>query len=62
MSGYPAGDGVDIMKPVLAPQTGPIMALPVLLYMGYSEIYLLGCDHTEMRDYKRPCKIFTIHL
>ncbi|MDA1330222.1 MAG: hypothetical protein O3B43_04030 [Chloroflexi bacterium] len=58
MSGYHAGDGVDITKPVLAPQTGPIMALPVLLYMGYSEIYLLGCDHTVMRDYKKTVQNF----
>ncbi len=42
---------VDLTRPVLSPQTGTIMILPVLLYMGYSEIYLLGCDHTVMRDY-----------
>ena len=58
MSGYPAGDGVDITKPVLAPQTGPLMALPVLLYMGYSEIYLLGCDHTTLRDFKKTVNNF----
>ena len=58
MSGYPAGDGVDITKPVLGPQTGPLMALPVLLYMGYKEIYLLGCDHTELRDYKKTVNNF----
>lgn len=58
LSGYPAGDGVDITKPVLAPQTGPLMALPVLLYMGYKEIYLVGCDHTEMRDYKKTVNNF----
>ena len=57
-SEYPAQDNVDITKPVLSPQTGPLMALPVLLYMGYSEIYLLGCDHTEMRDYKKTVKNF----
>lgn len=58
LSGFPATHKVDITKPVLAPQTGPIMALPVLLYMGYSEIYLLGCDHTEMRDYKKTVNNF----
>mgnify|MGYP001603823691 CR=1 FL=1 len=58
LSGFPATRKVDITKPVLAPQTGPIMALPVLLYMGYSEIYLLGCDHTEMRDYKKTVQNF----
>ncbi len=58
LSGFPAPRKVDITKPVLAPQTGPLMALPVLLYMGYSEIYLLGCDHTEMRDYKKTVNNF----
>lgn len=50
--------GVDITKSVLAPQTGPLMALPVLVYMGYREIYLVGCDHTEMRDYKKTVNNF----
>ena len=53
-----AGKKVDITRPVMAPQTGPLMALPVLLYMGYSEIYLLGCDHTELRDYKKTVSNF----
>jgi hypothetical protein len=46
-------DHVDITKPILPPQTIPLMALPVLLYMGYEKIYLLGCDHTTMRDHGR---------
>jgi hypothetical protein len=41
----------DLERVVMKPQTGPIMMLPFLLYMGYSEIYLLGCDHTILRDY-----------
>ena len=57
-SRYPAADKVDITKPILVPQTGPLMALPVLLYMGYREIYLLGCDHTELRDYKKTISNF----
>ncbi len=44
---------IDLRKPVLGPQTGPLMILPVLLYMGYSEINLLGCDHTIMRDFRK---------
>ncbi len=44
---------VDLQFPVLKPISGPLMILPVLIYMGYKEIYLLGCDHTVMRDYKK---------
>ncbi len=50
--------GVDLTRPVLTPQTGTIMILPVLFYMGYSEIYLLGCDHTVLRDYGGVVKNF----
>jgi hypothetical protein len=41
---------VDITRTVMAPQTGPLMILPVLFYMQYETIYLLGCDHTTLRD------------
>jgi len=44
---------VNIVGPVLSPQTGPLMLLPLLIYMGYEKIYLLGCDHTVLRDYKK---------
>ena len=44
---------VDLTKSVLSPQTGPLMIIPVLIYMGYEKIYLLGCDHTVLRDYKK---------
>jgi len=44
---------VDITKVVMAPQSIPLMVLPVLIYMGYSEIYLIGCDHTVLRDYNK---------
>ena len=42
---------VDITKNVLGPQTGPLMILPVLIYMGYNQIYLLGCDHNTLKYY-----------
>ena len=48
----------DITKAIMEPQTGPIMMLPWLLYMGYSRIYLLGCDHTILRDYGRTTTNF----
>lgn len=49
---------IDIRYPIISPQTGPIMAFPVLAYMGYSEIYLLGCDQTVLRDYKKNIQNF----
>ena len=54
----PLFNKINIECPILAPQTGPIMILPVLLYMGYTEIYLLGCDHTVLRDYKKTVENF----
>lgn len=48
----------DLTKPILGPQTGPLMILPVLIYMGYEKIYLLGCDHTVLRDYKKTTTHF----
>ncbi|MES2559171.1 MAG: hypothetical protein V4590_05490 [Bacteroidota bacterium] len=51
-------DKVDLEFPILSPITGPLMMLPVLIYMGYSQIYLIGCDHTVLRDYKREIKHF----
>lgn len=41
----------DIEKAVQAPQTGTIMIVPVLDYMGYSEINLIGCDMNMLKDY-----------
>lgn len=48
----------NITKPIMSPQTGPIMMLPWLMYMGYSEIYLLGCDNTILRDYGKSTTNF----
>jgi hypothetical protein len=56
--GYRNLKAIDLTRPVLAPYTGPLMILPVLLYMGYKVIYLIGCDHTVLRDYKRTIKNF----
>lgn len=41
----------DIEKSILAPQTGTIMIMPVLGYMGYSRINLVGCDMNMLKDY-----------
>lgn len=58
LSGSPPSNSTDITGPVLSPQTAPMMVLPVLAYMGYKEIYLLGCDHTDLRDYKKTVNYF----
>lgn len=49
---------IDLTGPIMGPQTGPLMIVPVLLYMGYKEICLVGCDHTVLRDYKRTINNF----
>lgn len=38
-------NGIDLTKPIIAPQSVPVMALQAAIYMGFNEIYLLGCDH-----------------
>lgn len=49
---------IDLTTRILTPQTGPLMIIPFLIYMGYSRIYLLGCDHTVLRDFKKPINHF----
>jgi hypothetical protein len=39
---------VDLTKNLLVPQSVTIMALQLALYMGFSEIYLLGVDHNAI--------------
>ena len=58
LSPFPSKSKVDITEPVLAPQTWPLMILPVLIYMWYKEIYLLGCDHNILKDYKKTVTNF----
>lgn len=40
-----AARGLDLSCSIPAPQSVPIMALYIALYMGFRQIYLLGCDH-----------------
>lgn len=42
---------IDLCKAVPAPQTGVHMIFNMLFYMGYSEIYLIGCDANFMKYY-----------
>lgn len=58
LSPFPSKSKIDLLQPILAPQTGPIIVLPALIYMWYDEIYLLGCDHTVLRDYKKTVTNF----
>lgn len=48
----------NIAYPICSPATGPQMIIPFLFYLGYKEIYLLGCDHTILRDYKKNYQHF----
>ncbi len=41
---YSSSD-IDITRPVPAPLSVTISTLEVALYMGFKEVYLLGCDH-----------------
>lgn len=43
-----SGGELDISRSVPSPQSVTIMALEVALYMGFKNIYLLGCDHDWM--------------
>ncbi|MBD1215352.1 MAG: hypothetical protein H9534_22095 [Dolichospermum circinale Clear-D4] len=42
---------VDLCLPVLPPMSVTIMALQSAIFMGFSEIYLLGCDHDSILNY-----------
>ncbi len=48
----------DIEKSVMAPQTGTMMIFPVLAYMGYTEINLIGCDMNMLKDYGKKVENF----
>jgi hypothetical protein len=49
---------INLLKPVPSPQTGVHMILNLLIYMGYSEIYLLGCDANFLKFYKEQRENF----
>jgi len=37
--------GIDLARALPGPQSVPVMALMAAIYMGFREVYLLGCDH-----------------
>lgn len=44
-------DGIDLTRPLPKVQSVPVMALQIAIYMGFKEIYLLGCDHDHLQHY-----------
>ena len=44
---------IDLTHALPAPQSVPVMALFVALYLGCSEIFLLGCDHDWILNLKK---------
>lgn len=44
--------GLALGVPFVGPHSSPIFLLSLAIALGYSEIYLCGCDHTVLRDYK----------
>lgn len=41
-------NGIELTRPIPAPQSVTVMALCIALYMGCRPIYLLGCDHDSI--------------
>lgn len=40
---------IDLTKPLPGPQSASLIAIWAAIYMGFSEIYLIGCDHNVSR-------------
>lgn len=51
--------GVDITRAVLGPQSVPIMALQLAIYMGFRQIHLLGCDHDNILHFGTSSHFYT---
>ncbi len=51
-------DNLDITSPLPDMQTQPLMILPFMIYMGYQEIYLIGCDSNNLRNYGKKIENF----
>jgi len=49
---------LDITKPLPDMQSSPLMALPFMIYMGYKEICLVGCDFDNLKNYGYEIKNF----
>lgn len=53
--------GLNLSKPFQSPHTSPVFLLALTIAMGYEEVYLCGCDHTVLRDYKKNVANFYPH-
>jgi len=51
-------NGIDLTCAVPAPQSVSVMALEIALYMGFSQIYLLGCDHDWILHYGKSVHFY----
>ena len=49
---------INLIKPIPKFQTGSLMVLPVLMNMGYKKIYLLGCDHNQLKNFNSTIENF----
>jgi hypothetical protein len=49
--GSPFYNKISLLKQTPSPKTGTQMVLNLLIYMGYEEIYLIGCDHNILKSY-----------
>lgn len=49
---------INLVKPIPKFQTGSLMVLPVLMNMGYKKIYLLGCDHNQLKNFNSTIENF----
>lgn len=49
---------IDLRYPIMRPQSVPLMVLPVLIFMGYKRIVLIGCDHNILKDYGKSVSNF----
>lgn len=50
--------GLNLNKPFQSPHTSPVFLLALTIAMGYEEVYLCGCDHTVLRNYKKDVANF----
>lgn len=50
----------DICKPIRNFQSGVLMMLPVLMFMGYKKIYLVGCDQNQLKYFNKIIENFYI--
>jgi hypothetical protein len=49
---------IDISHKIPGPQSVTIMALYIAIYMGFKEIYLLGCDHDWILHYGKSVHFY----